>query len=72
MLGQTQLSDTAKAHILDPANTTLVNPANYWEIAIKISLKKYTLHQPYEAFMQRGIFGNGFGILPIEPKHTAA
>ena len=70
VLGDAQLSETAKSSILDAANTKLVSPASYWEIAIKISLKKYTLHEPYEAFMQRGIFGNGFEILPIEPKHT--
>jgi len=57
--------------MLKPGNTTLVSPASYWEIAIKIRLGKYTLHESYEAFMQRGIFGNGFSILPIEPKHTA-
>jgi PIN domain nuclease of toxin-antitoxin system len=71
VLGDAQLSSTAKSSILDAANMKLVSPASYWEIAIKISLKKYTLHEPYEAFMQRGIFGNGFEILPIEPKHTA-
>jgi PIN domain nuclease of toxin-antitoxin system len=71
VLGDAQLSDAAKSFILDAANTKLVSPASYWEIAIKISLKKYTLHEPYEAFMQRGIFGNGFEILPIELKHTA-
>ena len=40
------------------------------ELLIKISLKKYTLNESYAAFMQRGIFGNGFVILTIEPKHT--
>ena len=71
VLGDRQLSDTVKAHMLDPGHTKLVSPANYWEIAIKISLGKYTLHEPYEAFMQRGIASNGFRILPIEPSHTA-
>jgi PIN domain nuclease of toxin-antitoxin system len=72
VLGETQLSDTAQSYILDRENTKLVSPANYWEIAIKISLKKYILNEPYEEFMQRGIFGNGFSVLSIEPKHTAA
>ncbi len=71
VLGDSQLSSTALFLILDPANTKLVSPASYWEIAIKISVRKYTLHEPYEAFMQRGIFGNGFVVLPIEPRHTA-
>ena len=37
-----------------------------------MSLGKYGLNASYELFMQRGIEGNGFEILPIEPKHTAA
>jgi PIN domain nuclease of toxin-antitoxin system len=71
VLGHTQLSSTALARILDPAYTKLMSPVSYWEIAIKISVNKLTLHEPYEAFMRRGIVGNGFVILPIEPKHTA-
>jgi PIN domain nuclease of toxin-antitoxin system len=70
VLGDPQLSPAALALILDPARVKLVSPASYWEIAIKISLGKYSLHEPYEAFMQRGVFGNGFSILPIELKHT--
>ena len=72
VLGDAQLSSMAKSHIFDPVNTKLVSPASYWEIAIKIRLGKYTLDEPYEAFMQRAIFGNGFSILAIEPKHTVA
>lgn len=72
VLGDLQLSSNARHHIEDPDNEKLVSPASYWEIAIKISLKKYTLSQPYEAFMQRGIRDNGFIILAIEPKHMAA
>jgi PIN domain nuclease of toxin-antitoxin system len=34
-------------------------------------VRKYMLSQPYEAFMQQGIAGNGFLILPIAPAHTA-
>ena len=71
VLGDAQWSSMAKSSILDPLNTKFVSPASYWEIAIKIRLGKYTLHESYEAFMYRGIFSNGFSILPIEPKHTA-
>lgn len=70
VLGDAQLNNLAKSYILDPVNTKLVSPASYWEIAIKIRLGKYTLHESYEAFTQRGIYGNGFSILPIKPKHT--
>jgi PIN domain nuclease of toxin-antitoxin system len=72
VLGDLRLIQTALDQIRDPVKVKLVSPASYWEIAIKISLGKYTLNEPYEAFMQRGIFGNGFSVLPVEPKHTAA
>ena len=49
----------------------MVSPAGYWEIAIKISIGKYSLPQPYEDFLDRAINDNGFTILPIEPRHTA-
>jgi PIN domain nuclease of toxin-antitoxin system len=72
VLGDSQLSGGARTLIADPANEKLISPASYWEIAIKISIGKYVLNEPYDAFLQRGIGGNGFGILPIEPRHVAA
>lgn len=71
VLGDSRLSATAKKEIEDPQNDKLISPAAYWEIAIKISIGKYTLPQPYEQFLQKAIDDNGFVILPIEPKHTA-
>jgi len=71
VLNEPQLSAAAKALIEDPANYVFVSPASYWEIAIKVCLKKLDLFAPYDDFMNRGIVGNGFEILPIEPKHTS-
>jgi PIN domain nuclease of toxin-antitoxin system len=67
-----QLSQSAKAVMLDAANEILISPASYWEIAIKVRLGKLTLHQPYEAFLDLCLDTYGFTILPIEPRHTAA
>jgi PIN domain nuclease of toxin-antitoxin system len=67
-----QLSGTATSLIMDPDNEKLVSPASYWEVAIKISIRKYALSKPYEIFMDEAIDKNGFGYLHIEPKHTAA
>ena len=72
ILDDPKLSAKADALISDPNNDIHVSPASYWEIAIKISLKKYSLPEPYQVFMEREITANDFGILPIEPKHTAA
>jgi PIN domain nuclease of toxin-antitoxin system len=70
VLGDPHLSSTARSYILDSAHAKLISPASYWEIAIKVSIGKYTLNVSYELFTQRGIEGNGFEILPIEPRHT--
>jgi len=72
LLDDPQLSQMAKDSIANPDNDIEISPASYWEIAIKISLKKYSLPEPYEQFMERELATNQFRILPIEPKHTAA
>lgn len=72
VLGDASLSATARQLIEDAANSKHVSPASYWELAIKISIGKYVLHEPFETFIDRAIRQNGFQILPIEPRHTAA
>jgi PIN domain nuclease of toxin-antitoxin system len=69
-LADPQLSGPAIAAIMDPANRKWVSPATYWEIAIKISIGKYVLAQPYEDFWRDAIDANGFHILHILPRHT--
>ena len=48
-----------------------ISPASYWEIAIKVSIGKMTLHKPYEDFMDACLNQHAFTILPILPTHTA-
>jgi PIN domain nuclease of toxin-antitoxin system len=48
-----------------------ISPATLWEIAIKISVNKYALNEPYQMFMEREIAANQMRLLAIEPKHTA-
>jgi len=71
LLDDPQLSTTARNLMIEPTNDIEVSPATYWEIAIKISLGKYELPEPYDIFIEREITTNDFRILPIEPKHTA-
>ena len=71
-LGDSQLSRTVRNLIDDPSNAKFVSPATFWEIAIKVSIGKLALFQTYEEFIDRGIYQNGFQILPVEPRHTAA
>ena len=71
-LGDPKLSATAKALILGPANEILMSPASYWEIAIKVSIGKLALQQPFEVFVDACQNKYGFRILHVEPKHAAA
>ena len=70
-LADPQLSARGRATIETPGNRVFVSPASYWEIAIKLSLGKYTLHVPFPVFIREAIFDNGFVILPVEPQHAA-
>lgn len=69
-LNDPKLSATANTLILDAANEILVSPASYWEIAIKISIGKLTVQQPFEDFIDACISQYGFRLLPIHPDHT--
>ena len=51
ILGDAKLSANARSLIVDPANDLLVSPASYWEIAIKISLGKYTLAEDFVSIL---------------------
>jgi PIN domain nuclease of toxin-antitoxin system len=57
--------------IADPNNEIEASPATYWEVAIKIALRKYALSEPFEVFMEREVTINDFHILPIELKRVA-
>ena len=72
VLADSRLSPAAEATIANPSHEIEISPATYWEIAIKISLHKYSLPEPYEVFIERQIRQNDFRILPIQPQHTAA
>jgi PIN domain nuclease of toxin-antitoxin system len=66
-----QLNKVAESAIVDSANDVFMSPASYWEIAIKVSIGKLVLHQPYEDFVDACVNRYGFVILPVEPRHTA-
>jgi PIN domain nuclease of toxin-antitoxin system len=70
VLGDRRLSQGALNHILEAANAKFVSPASHWEIAIKISIGKYTLHQPFDVFFSQALARTGFQVLPIEIRHT--
>jgi PIN domain nuclease of toxin-antitoxin system len=57
--------------IVDPANEVFLSPAPYWEIAIKVSMGKRTLHQPQEDLIDLCLNRYEFVVLPIEPLPAA-
>ena len=63
--GDPQMSATATALLIDPANELFLSMATVWEIAIKVGLKKLVLSSPYVSFMTRAITGYGLTVLPI-------
>jgi PIN domain nuclease of toxin-antitoxin system len=65
-----RLSIVARTLIEDPDNEVMISPASYWEIAIKVSVGKLALHQPYEDFVDLCLNRYRFRLLPIEPTHT--
>ena len=66
-----QLSANARALIVDPSNQKLVSAVTYWEIAIKVSIGKLDLGEPYRAFIPREINRNNFDTLPVSIDHAA-
>lgn len=71
VLDDPRLSDQARSLMLNADNELLVSPVSYWEIAIKISLGKYTLDDDFEVFMERQTAYSEFTPLPISLKHAA-
>ena len=68
--GNDQLSDSAKQAIEDRGQFKYVSIISFWEIAIKISLKKLDLTVPEKELKIHAI-KNGFEILPLTFDHTS-
>lgn len=68
-LNDSRLSSVARQAIIEPGNEVLLSPASLWEIAIKISLGKYALSEPFAEFMKRQIIENQLTWLPITVDH---
>ena len=67
-----RLSETARILIESNDSQPFISMASLWEIAIKISLGKLQLKQPYEIFVPQQLAFNGIGVLNLSLEHTAA
>lgn len=67
-----RLSDTARVLIESDESQPFLSIASLWEMAIKISLGKLKLEEPFETFIPQQLALNGIGILNLSLEHTAA
>jgi PIN domain nuclease of toxin-antitoxin system len=71
LLNDARLSAHARSLMSDLKNDLFVSPASYWEIAIKISIKKYALDRDLTTFLEEQIAKNNLTVLPITVRHAA-
>ena len=64
-----KLSKAVVRAIDDPTNEKYVSIASVWELAIKIGKGKLVFKGGVKRFF-RMIHENGFGVLPVKPKHV--
>ncbi len=67
-----KLSANARKLIESAGNRIFLSTASLWEMAIKFSLGKLTLAQPFEAFIPQQLSLNRIELLHITISHTAA
>jgi PIN domain nuclease of toxin-antitoxin system len=69
--GSPDLSGNARQLIEDAGTTTFLSIASIWEMAIKVSLGKLTLRQPFARYVSHHLAIDGFVLLNITVDHTA-
>ena len=69
--GDASLSKTARTAIEDENNNCYLSVASLWEIAIKVSIEKLELSEPFETLIPEQLAENGIELLDISVEHTA-
>ncbi|MEP0807375.1 MAG: type II toxin-antitoxin system VapC family toxin [Chloroflexota bacterium] len=67
-----RLSEPARVLIESNDVQPFISMASLWEMAIKISLGKLKLKEPYEKFIPQQLAMNGIGVLNLSMEHAAA
>ena len=70
--GDLRLSERARRIVADLENEVLVSASSLWEIAIKVSIGKLELAQPYEELVPEQLERQRIGVLGIDLPHLAA
>ena len=66
-----RLGPTARQLIEDRENQRLLSIASLWEVAIKMSIGKLRLDEPFAEFIPRQIAASMVQLLPIEVPHLS-
>jgi PIN domain nuclease of toxin-antitoxin system len=70
---QPALLGSAAASVMgDSGNPLLLSAVTFWEISIKVALKKLTLSSPFRPWINQAIADLGMSILPITVDHADA
>jgi len=69
--GDSSLSQSARSAIEDLNNNRYLSVASLWEIAIKVSIDKLTLSEPFETLIPEQLAENIIELLDISFEHTA-
>ena len=62
VLNDPSLGAKARSLIIDPRNGVLISPATFWEVAIKVSIGKFSLPEAFGPFVEDQIRRNDFEI----------
>lgn len=71
LVGDESLSLKARELIEDQDNSILLSAASLWEIAIKVSIGKLSLIEPFETLIPDQLSRNSIELMPILVAHTA-
>jgi PIN domain nuclease of toxin-antitoxin system len=69
--GDSRLSPAARTAIEDLGNNRYLSMASLWEIAIKASIDKLVLSEPFETLIPTQLDENAIELLDISVEHTA-
>ncbi|MFO7918472.1 MAG: type II toxin-antitoxin system VapC family toxin [Anaerolineae bacterium] len=69
--GSNKISMAARGLIEDRANDPLLSMASLWEMAIKVSIGKLRLAEPFERLIPEQMNMNGVGLLNIQMDHVS-
>jgi len=72
IVGNTNLSTSARVLIENQTNEKYLSVASLWEIAIKVGVGKLTLSAPFDVLIPQQLSVNGFELLNLEVPHAAA